>query len=93
MPADGWELELTLEDGRSEIHVLAGMALIERASDHGDWYREVVGLFPCPEGGGFCTVYDCSGIVDISYRLRGSGAMANGSPGGMRTLPTADDCS
>ena len=91
MPAAGWELEITLEDGRSEVHDLAGMALIERANDHGDWYREVVGLFPCPEGGGFCTVYDRSGIVDVSYRLRASDSTPNGSPGGMRTLPKVDE--
>ncbi len=77
MAASGWEVELSRQDGKREVRPLAGMALIERPNDHGDWYREVVGLFPCPDGGGFCTAYDCSDIVDINYRYRGIDATPN----------------
>ncbi len=74
MPAVGWEVELCHEDGEKEVHPLAGMALIERSSDHGEWYREVVGIFPCSGGGGLCTVYDRPDVLDINYRLLGRAA-------------------
>ncbi|NLI82301.1 MAG: hypothetical protein GX443_11560 [Deltaproteobacteria bacterium] len=71
IPAEGWEVELFFEDGSRELRPLAGIALVERVDDHGDWYREVVGVFPASDRSGFCTVYDCRNVTDVVYRQGG----------------------
>ena len=65
LPLAGWEINLTFDEGSRSILPLAAMALIERVDDHGDWYEEIVGVFPRPDGSGFSTIYDFSSIKDF----------------------------
>ncbi|AEB08647.1 hypothetical protein [Desulfobacca acetoxidans] len=71
IPATGWEVELSFDDGCKQIHPLIAMALIERVDDHGDWYREVVGLYPQADGSCFGTVYDDTRVSGLTYRQQG----------------------